>query len=1215
MDNVILAAYIENTHFTTDTQLNEMIDFKENHRYDFYNCTFDNITIPNDVMFGEFEKCRFNNCIFYDFNGTEMNFKESVLSDCDITRCSFKDSDFTEAKIHFTPISNTDFTNANFESSTIHNLGLSRDNLSGVKFHNATLNDVIITDAIVNKPVEGLYIENITMDGATYQEIKVNRNRILSELKLEPISFEQIAKQSRDSLEPLPETGQNHTEINGKQIRFKILPADPVTEYLYNVQVHFKYEFTDEFFYSGIGHFCKNLDEVDKYINKIEAEYSERGYAFSYEGRDEAVQKQHYDKLKTIAEYEQNLNVSPEERIIEMNYSTAHWQPKEGITPDQAEAVYNYIEDTQRIGFDRSNEIRRGVGQSPLTADKYYSNIKNMAYVKRFTFGDENSIDIEAIQSALKEVPTEYVISQMTPEQLNLYADYYEASIDFAGTTTVNLSSAEQNLYNNIISIRKNTSSLERKPDFEIKSFSNSHPANELVDEHKFYKPSISPNEKVLKLQQYTIIGKFNPAPNTYQTWIRSVDDIKTFEDALNDSDYTGWEQNGFDESYSASDAKNALKSGKITVYSSHPIKQGVFVTPSPMKARSYSGDENIYSKEVALDAVAWIDPTQGQYANVEEYAAQMRSELDIKFNGDYWSIVDKSTQKELELPSGDTTFEMLHIVAQEYPEYREFINNNFDKLIDDIARAEQAISDEAIMVEHDRLSAAISQGGFGEDMADSAAYQKLQHLENLMSTSDNVLDNNIKPERIILEEYLGRKGLSSPVDDFMIDKLKLPHGQSKYDERKMHENARKSSQEYHSKRNAAIQEYQEKIAAGEIIEPTNVERYIKAAQGHPDNASTQAARRVLAKRGYTQNANGDWVLKESEINQLSKDVIQPKQTKSLSKEEFDKLTSEIKDITKTYQSDSELLTDYFAFKAQFYQYSPTNTMLIHIQNPYATFVASFTKWKQLGYSIKKGQHHIKISRPIEITKFPKTVNGKTVWTDVKFASPEEKAKIANGELEIKKFTKFIPHQVFDISQTNCPIEDYPKFYNMGHPDMEQQQLYECVKEYAKECGFTVSEEDLSSISLHGYYNRADDSIHINSLLEDSERLRTMCHELAHGVLHKTSTQPVEIMEFEAECFSAMLKRKMGFPISEESKRYIKQYFTKSNVLNNGKFDMSKTLDRLSKTFNHISNGIDTTISNMGFSQEKELSHNLAQANNKAVDVNKISENFMQALS
>ena len=62
-----------------------------------------------------------------------------------------------------------------------------------------------------------------------------------------------------------------------------------------------------------------------------------------------------------------------------------------------------------------------------------------------------------------------------------MFADYYEASIDFAGTTAINLSSAEQNLYNDIISIRKNTASLERKPDFETKGY------KLIAEKHNFY--------------------------------------------------------------------------------------------------------------------------------------------------------------------------------------------------------------------------------------------------------------------------------------------------------------------------------------------------------------------------------------------------------------------------------------------------------------------------------------------------------------------------------------------------------------------------------------------------------------------------------------------------------------------------------------------------------------------------------------------------------
>ena len=121
-----------------------------------------------------------------------------------------------------------------------------------------------------------------------------------------------------------------------------------------------------------------------------------------------------------------------------------------------------------------------------------------------------------------------------------------------------------------------------------------------------------------LKQQQLDIILNNNPAEDNYHTWIRNIDDIKTFEESLQDNDYAGWETDGFIPDYDANIVKQALKTGKITVYSSYPIEQGIFVTPSKMEAESYSGNGKVYSKEVDLQDVAWIDPTQGQYAKVD---------------------------------------------------------------------------------------------------------------------------------------------------------------------------------------------------------------------------------------------------------------------------------------------------------------------------------------------------------------------------------------------------------------------------------------------------------------------------------------------------------------------------------------------------------------------------------------------------------------------
>jgi len=154
-----------------------------------------------------------------------------------------------------------------------------------------------------------------------------------------------------------------------------------------------------------------------------------------------------------------------------------------------------------------------------------------------------------------------------------------------------------------------------------------------LVDSTKF---SLSEDIEALKEKQLDIVLKTNPAHDSYHTWIRSKEDILTFEEALNSDDYVDYKGEEFDESYPYSVAEEALKTGKITVYSSYPIKQGVFVSPSRMEAETYSGNGKVYSKKVSLTDVAWVDPTQGQYANVNANYSLSISEKDIAPTGKY---------------------------------------------------------------------------------------------------------------------------------------------------------------------------------------------------------------------------------------------------------------------------------------------------------------------------------------------------------------------------------------------------------------------------------------------------------------------------------------------------------------------------------------------------------------------------------------------------
>ena len=79
--------------------------------------------------------------------------------------------------------------------------------------------------------------------------------------------------------------------------------------------------------------------------------------------------------------------------------------------------------------------------------------------------------------------------------------------------------------------------------------------------------------------------------------------------------------------------ALNALRSGKIKVYSSYPIENGVFVTPSKMEAKNYAGNGKVFEKEVAIDEVAWIDNLEGQYAKISKEKPSDESARHSYFN------------------------------------------------------------------------------------------------------------------------------------------------------------------------------------------------------------------------------------------------------------------------------------------------------------------------------------------------------------------------------------------------------------------------------------------------------------------------------------------------------------------------------------------------------------------------------------------------------
>ena len=128
---------------------------------------------------------------------------------------------------------------------------------------------------------------------------------------------------------------------------------------------------------------------------------------------------------------------------------------------------------------------------------------------------------------------------------------------------------------------------------------------------------NVSMDNNLRKEKQLEIINNSNPAPNSHNTWVRTVDDIKEAKDVFE----TAFNEGEMYPDFTVDDMKEALDSGEITIHSSRPIKNGSFVTPSRMNAEEYAGGKGskIYSKTIKINDVAWIDESEGQYAPIKE--------------------------------------------------------------------------------------------------------------------------------------------------------------------------------------------------------------------------------------------------------------------------------------------------------------------------------------------------------------------------------------------------------------------------------------------------------------------------------------------------------------------------------------------------------------------------------------------------------------------
>lgn len=200
----------------------------------------------------------------------------------------------------------------------------------------------------------------------------------------------------------------------------------------------------------------------------------------------------------------------------------------------------------------------------------------------------------------------------------------------------------------------------------------------------------------------------------------------------------------------------------------------------------------------------------------------------------------------------------------EEFPEYGMWLEENLDATIDEQKEA-KAYYDKKKKSEvaksfseiikfnpyHDRLGRFASAGSatsFTYSPGKSKAHDNAIAREKERVAS---MEKPKQPKAMTEQEYLDSKGVGSPMSGYTVDKLRGNRELRTQRGKKRFENeVLRANEEHQKKREQARAEYAEKIKNGELRDKTPIERTLDKAQGHDDNPSVQAARRMLTKRG-----------------------------------------------------------------------------------------------------------------------------------------------------------------------------------------------------------------------------------------------------------------------------------------------------------------------------------------------------------------------------
>lgn len=205
-------------------------------------------------------------------------------------------------------------------------------------------------------------------------------------------------------------------------------------------------------------------------------------------------------------------------------------------------------------------------------------------------------------------------------------------------------------------------------------------------------------------------------------------------------------------------------------------------------------------------------------------------------------------------------------------------------------------------------------------------------------------------------------------------------------------------------------------------------------------------------------------------------------------------------------------------YYASFHNYSLCNCLLIMIQKPEATRVASYADWKKKGRQVRKGETGITIRVPA-----PK-----------KFKEVDE---VTGEETEgVRMFYK--TGSVFDVSQTDG--DPLPEICRTLEGDVEDfAGIMETIR---RVCPVPITVEKVDG-GAYGYFSPKENRVVIREGIPERHAIKTAIHETAHAILHckggKEEKADQRTRELQAESVAYIVCQWLGLDTSEYSFEYV----------------------------------------------------------------------------